>query len=55
MHELVTDRATGPAASEQGLVPIQALLADFAVPRFDRKQHRLPLATGFSDAHGKKV
>ena len=51
MDKLVAHGATGPAATEHGLVPIQPLLADFAISGLDPQQHRLPIATGFSDTH----
>ena len=51
MNKLVTDGASGPAASEHGLIAVQPLLTDFAMSRFNREQHRLPITTGSSDAH----
>jgi hypothetical protein len=55
MDELVAHRAAGPAASKQRGVAIQTLLANFAMARFDREQHRLPFAASFSDTHGRGV
>jgi len=55
MHEFVAHGATGPAATKHRLIPIQALLADFAVSRLDRKQHWLPITASFPDAHGTGV
>jgi hypothetical protein len=52
MDEFVADSAPGPAAAEHGFIAIQPLLADFALSRLNREQHRLPLTAGFSDAHG---
>jgi hypothetical protein len=51
MNELVADSAAGPSTSQHRLVPIQSLLTNFAMSRLDRKQHRLPITTGFSDTH----
>jgi len=55
MHEFVAHRAAGPAAAEQCFVPIQTLLADLAMARFDREQHRLPLTAAFPDTHTGEV
>ena len=51
MDKLVAHRATGPAATEHCFVPIQPLLADFAISRLDREEHRFPITTGFSNTH----
>ncbi|ALA57015.1 hypothetical protein NITMOv2_0579 [Nitrospira moscoviensis] len=53
MDEFVAHGAAGPAAAEHRLVPIQSLLADLAMARLDGEQHRLPVAAGLSDAHGR--
>src|SRR6478735_7954566 len=55
MDEFVAHGATGPAASKHRLIPIQALLADCAVSRLDRKQHRLPITTSFPNTHGRSI
>src|SRR6476620_6952308 len=55
MDEFVAHGATGPAASKHRLIPIQALLADCAISRLDRKQHRLPITTSFPDTHGRSI
>ena len=55
MDEFIADRAAGPAAAEQRRIPIEALLTDFAVPRLDPKEHRLPFAARFSDTHREGV
>ena len=55
MDKFIAHGTAGPAATKHGFVPIEALLADFAISRLDRKQHRLPVTTGFSDAHGARV
>lgn len=52
VDELIADRAARPSASEQGLVTIEALLADPAAARFDAQQERLPVAAGHSNTHG---
>jgi len=51
MDKFVADRAAGPSAAEKSLIAIQALVADLTVPGLNPQQHRLPIATGFSDAH----
>ena len=51
VHELVADRAARPPASENGLIPVEALLTDLAVPGFDSQQHRLPFTGRFADTH----
>jgi hypothetical protein len=51
MDELVTDRATGPPTSQERLVPIEALFADFTIAGLNPEQHRLPLAATFSNTH----
>jgi hypothetical protein len=51
MDKFIAEGATGPAAGEEGLVPIEPFLAHLAVPGFDPQQHRLPISTAFSDAH----
>lgn len=51
VDEFVADRAAGPSATEQRGVSIEPLLADFAMSRFDREQHRLPLSAAFSNTH----
>ena len=53
VDEFVADGATGPAATKHRFVPIQTLLADFAVPGLNPQQHWLPVPPGFSDAHGE--
>jgi hypothetical protein len=51
VDKFVAEGATGPAAGEEGLIPIEPFLAHLAVPGFDPQQHRLPISTAFSDAH----
>lgn len=51
VDKFVAERAAGPSAAEEGLIPIQSLLTDFAVPGLDPQQHGLPISAGFSDAH----
>ena len=53
MDEFVADATTGPTATENGLVAIEALLAHFAMARFDREQQWLPRPAGFSDTHSE--
>lgn len=55
VDEFITDRTAGPSAAEHRFVPIQTLLADFAVPGLNPQQHWLPVPTGFSDAHSGRV
>jgi hypothetical protein len=55
MDKLVAHRATGPAATEHCFVAIQPLLADFAISRLDREEHRFPITTGFSNTHSGGV
>ena len=55
VHEFVAHGAARPAAAKHGFVAIQPLLADFAMTRLDRKQHRFPIAAGFANAHGTAV
>jgi|SRR5215467_8469625 len=55
MNKLVTDGASGPTASEHGLIPVQPLLTDFAMSRFNREQHRLPITTSSSDTHERSI
>ena len=55
VNELVAHRAPRPAAAKHCFVAIESLLAHFAMTRLDRKQHRLPVAASFSDAHGPAV
>src|SRR5262249_17499339 len=55
MDEFVTDRATGPASPQDGLIPIEVFLTNSAQARLCRKQHRLPFTTAFSNAHSERV
>lgn len=55
VDEFVAHRTTGPAATEHRLIAVQSLFANLAITRLDRKQHRLPIATGFPDTHGQAV
>jgi len=51
VDKFIARRATGPAAGEEGLVPIEPFVAHLAVPGFNPQQHRLPISAAFSDAH----
>lgn len=51
VDELVAEGTTGPAAGEEGLVPIEPFVAHLAVPGLDPQQHRLPISAAFSNTH----
>lgn len=51
MDELVTDSATRPPSPEHRFVPIEVFLAHSAEARSNRKRHRLPFPTAFSNTH----
>ena len=51
MDKFIAEGATGPAAGEEGLVPIETFIAHLAVPGFDPQQHGLPISTTLSNAH----
>lgn len=55
VDEFVADGAPRPSTTEHRFVTVQTLLADFAMSRFNREQHRLPVPTGFSNTHGSGV
>ena len=55
VNEFIAHRAAGPPAAEQRRIPIEALFTHLAMSRLDPKEHRLPFAARFSDAHGKGV
>jgi len=47
--------AARPAAAKEGDVPVQSLFADLAKAWLDTQQHRLPIATGLSNAHEASI
>jgi hypothetical protein len=51
VNKFVTDRTTGPASTQHGLIPVEIIFADPTISRLGCKQHRLPFTTGFSDTH----
>jgi hypothetical protein len=51
VDKLVAEGATGPAAGEKRLVPIEAFMADLTVPGFNPQQHGLPISAAFSNTH----
>jgi hypothetical protein len=51
MDEFVAHRAAGPSPAEQGGIPIKTLLTDFALPRLDPKEQRLPISAAFPNTH----
>jgi hypothetical protein len=51
VDEFIADGTAGPPAAQKGLIAIEPLLTHLAVPGLNPQQHRLPVATGFSNAH----
>jgi hypothetical protein len=51
MDELVAQGAPRPTAAEKRLVAVEPFLADFAIPRLNSQQHRLPVPTASSNTH----
>jgi hypothetical protein len=54
MNEFIADRAAGPPAAQQRGIPIEALFTHLTLSGLDPKEHRLPFAARFSDAHGNE-
>lgn len=53
VHEFIADCAARPPAPKERHIPIQPFFAHLACARFDTQEHRLPIATGFSNTHSQ--
>jgi hypothetical protein len=51
VDEFITDSTAGPSTAQKGLIAIEPLVANLAVPGLNPQQHRLPIPAAFSDAH----
>jgi len=51
VDKLIAEGAAGPAAGEEGLIPIEPFVAHLAVPGFNPQQHGLPISAALSNTH----
>ena len=51
VHEFIADRTARPAAAKERDIAIESFFTYLAYARLNAQQHRLPIATGFSNTH----
>jgi hypothetical protein len=55
VDKFIAHSTASPASAKEGDVPVQSLFADLAKTWLDTQQHRLPIATGLSNAHEASI